>query len=444
MAETSTNLPSITKEYSLLLDLKSLMSAYFKSVINIKQNIKDGNKYRFNFDIWLYTPLGVFRPPKIDRSHMNILFFHPDQSGTRACKLTRENLKSGCGFSGTDTALVEVACGLASKGHRVVVTGAYGFGYITEGVEFVAFNDLFSMGDFLAGVDVYCPLFYLDSHENRCIMDSLGPRAAVWVWFQCFVGDGLLHELRGSGRRVLGSFLSDYMVPHYDPGLFHSSVVIGNGVDDSLFSENFLSTIKNWAFKNKSDRSGKWVFHACWERGGRVAERTHEYVRARDPLAAKGLSKVSYYTPDHGNSGSLSKSELFSLLSQSDYFVYPLVLEDGRVHHDTYGCVILEALAMGVIVVTWNVACIPSVYGDFVLALEPHGDYDPFAKFTHNHWMNSESAVDALGKAVLGLEKDPIRKNLMRSKGVKWARNQTWNSRVSLYEKWLLSSLATS
>lgn len=152
------------------------------------------------------------------------------------------------------------------------------------------------------------------------------------------------------------------------------------------------------------------------------------------------MSQVSYYTPDHGPGGSLSKSALASLLSRSDYFVYPLSLEDGRVHHDTYGSAVLEALAMGVVVVTWGVACMPGVYGDRVVLLEPDG-HDRFARFARNPWMNSDSAVELLGEAVLGLERDQDRKRGLRERGTSWARSQTWASRVNSYEGWLLSSL---
>lgn len=366
---------------------------------------------------------------------MDVLFYHPEFIGIRACGLTRESLRSGCGFSGTETALIEVACGLAARGHRVVVAGMSDRGYVTEGVEFVPLGELFAMGEFLAGVEVYCPLFFLDSGDHRRILGSLGRKAAVWVWLHCFVGDHLLREVRACGRRTLGSFMSDYMVPHYDGGLFDSSVVVGNAVDPSLVVPGV----------GDSERRGRWVFHACFERGGRVAERTHEYVRRRDPGAARGIERASYYTPDHGPGGSLSKSALASLLSRSDYFVYPLALEDGRIHHDAYPCSVLEAMAMGAVVVTWGVACMPGVFGDRVVLLEPHGGgYDRFARFARNPWMNSDSAVELLGEAVLGLERDPERKRGLRERGVSWARSQTWSSRVDAYEGWLLSSLRHS
>lgn len=88
--------------------------------------------------------------------------------------------------------------------------------------------------------------------------------------------------------------------------------------------------------------------------------------------------------------------------------------------------------------VTWNVACIPGVYGDLVIALEPQGKgYDPSARFASNPWAKSDSAVAVLGESILSLEKNISRKQQLRKRGIEWAASQTWDARVDEYEKWL-------
>ena len=125
--------------------------------------------------------------------------------------------------------------------------------------------------------------------------------------------------------------------------------------------------------------------------------------------------------------GSLSKERVAEILRGSEYFIYPLVTPENHVHHDTFGCVILEALSLGVIVVTWNVACIPWIYADYVVGLEPPGAYPKNQRFVKDAWFSSDEAVNRLTNAVIELEMNPSRKHATRQRGIEWAQQQTWD-----------------
>lgn len=368
---------------------------------------------------------------------MKVLFYHPIVP-QRKDPISMDALHNKSGFSGTETALMEVGSFLAEKGHEITICGINANAtHETANLHIVPLSKIHDFHDF----DFFCPLFYIHSHEALHIVNKLDPkRTIIWVWMQCFVDEGAIRSTYiQRGFRVCASFLSSYVENSYNKSMFHSWTTIGNAV-----GSHFLTSPPS------QNRQGNWMYHAVFERGGQVAGRVFQYVKQRNPDAAKQLHYASYYThdsPRHASDiqwhASISKSKVASLLSSMDYFVYPLVLPSNSVHHDTYGSVILEALASGAIVITWNVACIPGVYGDYVVALDPKREYgyDPFARFSSNPWMNTDDAVAMLGEKILHLERNPQEKELLRQKGMAWAREQTWTTRGEAYESWLLSTL---
>jgi glycosyltransferase involved in cell wall biosynthesis len=155
--------------------------------------------------------------------------------------------------------------------------------------------------------------------------------------------------------------------------------------------------------------------------------------------------------------GSKTKIEVRDFLLKSDYFVYPLICYNGWVHHDTFGTVILEALACGCIVVVWDVACISSVYEDYVIKIpvpehakitgyqrvsneaEPIQFYNPSARYGSCPWMKSDEAQQLFIDAILELETNQDKKEMIRMRGVEWARKYTWENLGSAMESQLLS-----
>lgn len=66
-----------------------------------------------------------------------------------------------------------------------------------------------------------------------------------------------------------------------------------------------------------------------------------------------------------------SKKDIFTCLSKSKYFVYPLInLEDNVIHYDTFGYVVLEALLHGVVVIAPKIAVYEELYGDAICYID--------------------------------------------------------------------------
>jgi hypothetical protein len=103
--------------------------------------------------------------------------------------------------------------------------------------------------------------------------------------------------------------------------------------------------------KEKSENTFSWT--ASWERGGEISKKVSDKLGGH-------FNKMNYYLPNE----SFDKTHVFKNLSESKYFVYPLVLPDTRVHKDTFACCVAEALAMGTHVITWPIAALPELYGD--------------------------------------------------------------------------------
>lgn len=334
------------------------------------------------------------------------------------------------GYSGTETALLEVAHALATdtKFKVTVVVENASQQYADSGIDFLPALPSNQQ------IDIFCPLFWCVPDD---VMAKVPRSAVIWLWYHCVMSPLYANLFLDDGRPVVASFVSHFVARHCDNPRFQSGAIVGNGVSPRHLLE----------MDPKTKTPGSWIFHATFERGGAVAERVFEYVRSKNPAAATAFNKVSYYAPD--SLDSLPKKELCDLLTKTDYFVYPLVLPDGMVHHDTFACCILEALARGVIVITWNVACIPEIYKNAVVALDPAHvqGYDPSAGYSFNSWCLSDEAVTKLGETVLRIDADPGHKAALQRQGADWVRAHehifAWNSVGQAYRYWLSQGVKT-
>lgn len=202
-----------------------------------------------------------------------------------------------------------------------------------------------------------------------------------------------------------------------------------------------------------SKKRGNWIFHAVYGRGCKIAIDVFNKVNKIKSKAATNLKILSYYTPDLNKYsethnikyvGSKSKREVCDMLAESDYFIYPLVQADSAVHHDCCSTAVMEALAMGVIVVTWDVGCTSSTYGDHVVKLtvpeDKRNGYEPMARFSSCNWLLTEEATKHLVNAVLTLESDIERKEAIRERGIAWARKYNWRDLSATMEYRLLTA----
>lgn len=389
---------------------------------------------------------------------MHYLFWlSADIRNTRTAALTLGNLNDSAGFSGTETCLMELASHVARRGHRSTILGGYrgdeDGSDVALQITYTTDANIVDVPGFAADIDVVIPMFALEDprfqdlleriHDARLAAGRDAPTLVVWC--HCFLaGQALDHVLRwrDSGRRVGLVGVSDWVGKYMAPWAATASLpymTIENAMSPAVFGEDFSNSVVR--------EPHSFVFHATHERGGDVACRVHHRIGA-----GGGFNLASYDTNDKGHHrapndtlvnfhGSMSKRGLAKLLWGSDYFVYPLVLPDTRVHHDTYGCVVLEALVCGVLVVTWDVACMRSVYGESPVVLVPPPPcqgYDPQAPFGCNLNMLSEESVDALAAAVRSLQALPAEhREGMRVAGRAWALRQTWEARAHRLVAWV-------
>jgi hypothetical protein len=352
---------------------------------------------------------------------MKILFYFPNENHVRHARLSYTSLMEGSGFSGTETALLETSKFLVDKGHTVQIFGVSGT-YTDNGISFIGEKDI-DLVD--VNVDWYSPLFFLDNSLQKELIGRLSSNTQILLWLQCFIEDHHIRNLQEKFK-VYAQFVSNYATDTYT--YIKSSWVIYNGINSKFICDASQS------------KKGNWIFHATYERGGAVAREIFESIHSIRPDVANHMNLLSYYKPDtmsRGISnniqhhGSKPKLEVRDLLLKSDYFVYPLVLQDGRVHHDTFGTVVLEALACGVIVLVWDVACMSSIYGDNIVKIPvPEHvlkNYNPHARFASCPWMLSKEAKQLFIDKILDLESNLEKKESIRQKGVNWARQFTWD-----------------
>lgn len=398
-----------------------------------------------------------------------LLIYHPPMSGwARAAPLGYENLWTAAGFSGTDAAIVETAKLLAEAGVAEVTVADYlgtdAFDKRAYAVDNVGGGTRYLPADALdvSSFDWYCPLFFTYEARHDAFLAAIRDkqRTKILLWAHCPLVNAHILQMREAGFHVVVVTPSEWLRRHCVAALCGGDEylppptpvrVVPNGVAPRFFAPPLAAEAGERRRRRRRCCSpttpktrGAWYFPACFARGGAVAVRAFQRVRAARPAAASALHMLSYYLPDkfddHGGSdaegcdggvrrhGSLPRARVAEFAAASEYLVYPLAYAGtGAPHHETFGCSILEALAAGAIVVTWAVGCIPSLYGDRVVALPPppgyaadalHGSAEP--------WFLSDAAVDALAEAVLALDADPARRAALRSRGMAWARKQTW------------------
>lgn len=351
---------------------------------------------------------------------MKFVFWNKDIRRTH-CPTTT-NICHVTGFSGTETATAEIATQLAVLGHEVAVICWGAVENLREN------NVVFSESSSVAhDADVFIVNFFVSHPEVIRVIKHLQTHKPsthqIVVWQHCIIMD----EHWKQGLAVLRPEQTMIIAPsrwalRRIPEQFGRQYVVPNAVNPNVFTEPCLT--------NEEERLGNWIFHASWERGGDVAyDVFNKYPARKQFFAAAYVNMTTESVGMMTKLGSLSKTQLRKTLCGCDYFVYPLKTPWGSVHHDTSACVVLEAMACGVIVITWKVACLPHVYGDHIITLDPppydtgHADCDFFG---YCHAMGNETSVKRILDKIVELDSRPDEKRSLRKRASDWAAQQTW------------------
>ena len=274
----------------------------------------------------------------------------------------------------------------------------------------------------------------------------------LYVYFQCnalyaynLVAFKRLHpwcEIVALHVSEFGKRSTRVAVLEYDY-YFNREVVVNNPVFMDVFEE---------VCGNVERVRRSFVFHAVWERGGVVAEEVYRRLGwtgglfradydavgmrdsvggARDDVGVtRDAAKQVGGSQESGRSQ--DKMAVGKLLARGEYFVYPLINSNPMyydvVHKDTFGCCVSEALAMGVIVVTWRVAALAELYTDEEVLFVDFPKGANVEKLVGDEpiiidaTMRSEEAIQAIVKAIMDLEGDCERKKRMVENGMRRGR----------------------
>jgi glycosyltransferase involved in cell wall biosynthesis len=331
----------------------------------------------------------------------------------RKLEHTYENYINNCGFSGTDGQILEMSNWLNKMGHNSIV------------VKDTELKNLKDIND----IDIFCPSFYvwLPTVINFCKL--LNSKTKILLYIQSFADCTQIFNLK-LNIYIVG--VSDYVkLYYYKYGYPYKTIY--NAVNDEIFTNNTL---------DYESKKGNYVFFASYERGGEICLKIFNKLANADSNIK--LHITSYEPNDinkisHNNSqniitySSLSKKEIKKLLDKCDYFIYPLVNNlSGSVHHDTFACVVLEALACGVSVISWNVACLKNLYKDNIYLIEPPPcrRYNPLDKFGCNINMLTEESINLFVNKINEIETYPELKLTKKKSARNWALTNTWENKT--------------
>lgn len=371
---------------------------------------------------------------------MRFVFYLPDYAWQRATRYDYKNMMEGGGFSGTDASVLEMSHALVSHGHTVwIILGGLLQEYEADGIYFLSAFRTFELN--FNDTDVFCPLMFLHHLDTMSLILCMPPTATFVFWLHSFhiTNDypALDYACR-KGMPIKFFTPSDYVSQHYrDNPMVHNASVftVGNAINTLIFAPPSDPSVEK--------RPGSFCFHASFDRGGKCSHRVFERFYKE---FGYGEFNVAYYDPKIASMppnvnmrGSLSKTKLKALMDSCEYFVYALSNDEGGTHHDTYACVVHEALACGVIVISWDVACLKSLYGDAITLVDPLPceGYNPRAPFSMNPMLLSDQAIDKLYEVVRGFEQDPKKRAAQRQRGYEWAfdTRRTWGHQYELLSR---------
>jgi glycosyltransferase involved in cell wall biosynthesis len=354
----------------------------------------------------------------------------------RSNYLNGYNLRYGNGGgSGTDTSSVLVAEHLTKQGHEVVfVTDELEEGlkkkYLENGITYqpgqesygVKYTNINFDGIDNKEFDILINMLWFDKYEELPI--RVTKSIIYWSHMQWIYGvDPLINYAKKHNLSIGLVHISNWE-EKMNENIFSilektelkcKKIQIPNPIFDEIINEVSL--------KNIHRKKNKFIFHALWTRGGDVAV---EALRNLD-LPEKEFHAFDYLMVIHGhtddfftNHQGVDKNTLFTHLAESEYFIYPLYTPYKDVHKDTFACTVAEAIALGVIVVTYPLGALPENFKDYCVWLDPPPNSD-LEKMQEERLSKDENGIFKYTKNIVDkinyLESNPEIKEQYRNKG---------------------------
>jgi glycosyltransferase involved in cell wall biosynthesis len=263
--------------------------------------------------------------------------------------------------SGTDQSVIMVAEYLASKGNDVTVVVYKTDGQTVRGVKYTDFEYSGLIGE---EVDILVSALWFDKYSEIPFKVTKG--LIYWyhmAWVYCIdemVEFSNLHNIK----------LGFVNVSKWAQGQNEWSIKLGQERVERTVSTiipnpimtDLIDSIMEEKKIEKTPRSS--IFHAQFSRGGAIAQRTVKELGWED------MYHFDYVDPANG----VDKEVLFEKLLETDYFIFPLYHPGGCVYKDTFSCAVAEAVAAGVIVITYPLGALPEYFSDGCVFLNfPYG-----------------------------------------------------------------------
>jgi len=343
----------------------------------------------------------------------------------------------GGSCSGTDTSVILIAEYLSKFGNQIVVATDdlepelkdeyrkleinYDYGYYYNGVSYTNLNfDGISNKKF----DILISMLWFENYDLLPI--SVSNSLIYWSHMQWIYGiDSIVNYVKKHNLNLGIVHISDWekkmtgnVSRTIQENLGEESVKIET-IPNPIMDEIIDEILKEKPIK----KPHKFIFHASWARGGNIAYSAIDkltYVdkefHAFDYLITIPSNDAKFFYKHDG----VDKKTLFKHLAESEYFIYPLYTPYQDVHKDTFSCVVAEAIALGVTVITYPLGALYDNYKDYCQWLQLPVGFDletvqnePLTKDLDGKFKIDENIVHMIHY----LEQNPQAKNLVKDNG---------------------------
>lgn len=302
---------------------------------------------------------------------MRICFLLPGNKG-RNGDVNGDSIRTGgVGASGTDQSTIMVAEFLAQHaGHQVVIATETCTG--VQHIRGVTYANI-SMDGVPEGereFDVLVTMLWFNDFESLPIRVT---RGVLIVQHMQYVYSS--HEIQQYLAKRPGLKVAVVHVSNWERSLTENqfSHLFPGCKQQVIYNPIMTDLVQEVLAEGHMRKKHSLVFTAAWNRGAEVCKALfQEHITAWEDreLNTSDYTRctLSYHNdPKIKELGSQDKMSLLRTLARCQYFVYPCVnAGPGNLHHDTFGCVVAEALAMGVQVICYPMGALPEVYGDML------------------------------------------------------------------------------
>lgn len=284
---------------------------------------------------------------------MRIVFLVPGNK-VRSGELTGHNIRyGGTGASGTESSIVYVSEYLSNHGFEVTIASEKcDTPILDRGVFYTDFNfkDVENRD-----YDILVSCLWFEHYNDLPITVSKG----IVYWYHLAWGYNLgeLRDYAIKNNIKTGSVSISEWAKKFNSE--YDGII---RVNDELLTTIIpnpvaLDVIDEVLQTNPERKNHKVIFHAQWSRGGQIA---------KDACNEMNWSDLEFKSFDYINAhGGIDKKKLFEEIATSEYFVFPQLTHGKLVYKDTFSLSVAEAIALGVIVITYPLGALPEYFGDY-------------------------------------------------------------------------------